>query len=137
MIILLSKAGENYIYALKGGNDPPGGDVPGDNFWRYSISNNEWEILPNIPAGVGVNNGRRLGIANGNIYCWRGSYGDGTLWVYGLVGAPEPEETVGPSQPEETPWVYVGAVGAAVAIVIVILALVKFKLLKPKKRKAR
>jgi len=74
----------DYIYALKGGDD--GGSVPGDIFWGYSISENNWEILQNIPAGVGDNNGHRLGVANGNIYCWRGSFGDGTLWVYSLSG---------------------------------------------------
>jgi hypothetical protein len=74
----------DYIYALKGGSDPPGGSVPADNFWRYSIPDDNWEILQPIPDGVGDNNGRRLGVANGNIYCWRGSFGDGALWVYSL-----------------------------------------------------
>jgi hypothetical protein len=74
----------DYIYALKGGSDPPGGSVPADNFWRYNIYNDNWEILDHIPAGVGDNNGRRLGTANGSIYCWRGCFGDGTLWTYTL-----------------------------------------------------
>jgi len=76
----------DYIYALKGGDDyGGGGSSPGDNFWGYSISGDNWEILQNIPAGVGDNNGRRLGVVGGNIYCWRGSFGDGTLWVYTLL----------------------------------------------------
>jgi len=74
----------DYIYALKGGDDPPGGSQPGDDFWRYSISNGEWEILPNIPEGVGEDNGNRLGLAGNQIYCWRAYNGDGTLWSYQL-----------------------------------------------------
>lgn len=91
----------NYIYALKGGDDlAGGGGSPGDKFWRYCISENNWEILDHIPAGVGDNNGRRLGVANGNIYCWRGSFGDGTLWAYPTQSF---DVTVGPKHQRGTP----------------------------------
>jgi hypothetical protein len=77
-------SGDN-IYALKGGDDTGGGgSSPGDLFWGYSIPDDNWTTLQNIPAGVGDNNGHRLGVVGGNIYCWRGSFGDGTLWVYSL-----------------------------------------------------
>jgi len=76
----------DYIYALKGGDDGAGGGgSPGDDFWRYSISNDSWEILPSIPAGVGDQNGHRLGLSDGKIYCWRGCFDDGTLWAYPLA----------------------------------------------------
>ncbi len=73
----------DYIYALKGGDDGAGGGgSPGDIFWRYSISADSWENLSSIPLGVGDQNGNRLGLSGGNIFCWRGCFGDGTLWSY-------------------------------------------------------
>jgi len=73
----------DYIYALKGGDDGAGGGgSPGDDFWRYSISTDNWEILSSIPLGVGDLNGHRLGLSGGNIFCWRGCFSDGTLWSY-------------------------------------------------------
>jgi len=72
-----------YIYALKGGSGN-GDTPPGDNFWRYSIPNNSWETLADLPNDVLDANGHRLGVAHGStcIYCWRGCKSDGTLWVY-------------------------------------------------------
>ena len=86
----------DYIYALKGGDDGAGGGgSPGDDFWRYKISNDSWEILPSIPNGVGNQNGHRLGLSNESIYCWRGCFDDGTLWAYSLIEEvlPDPDQS--------------------------------------------
>ena len=60
----------NYIYAL-GGNSCL--EVPGYNFYRYSISSDSWEGLESIPCPVGNYVGNRLGFAGGHIYYWQGS----------------------------------------------------------------
>jgi len=88
----------DHIYALKGGDDGAGGGgSPGDDFWRYIISNDSWEIMPSIPLGVGDQNGHRLGYYNGKIYCWRGCFADGTLWAYSINTPPDiPTTPVGP-----------------------------------------
>ncbi|MCK4732498.1 MAG: hypothetical protein KAT65_08570, partial [Methanophagales archaeon] len=60
----------DYIYAL-GGNSCL--EVPGYNFYRYSISSDSWESLESIPCPVGNYVGNRLGFAGGHIYYWQGS----------------------------------------------------------------
>ena len=60
----------DYIYAL-GGNSCL--EVPGYNFYRYSISSDIWEELEPIPCPVGNYVGNRLGFADGHIYYWQGS----------------------------------------------------------------
>ena len=42
----LANGNDGYLYA------PTGGDTYG--FWRYSIANNEWQEIPNVPAQVHV-----------------------------------------------------------------------------------
>ena len=84
------------IYALGGGYVGPG-ETPGDNFYRYSISENGWTQLDSLPYGITDQNGPRLGYANENIYCWRGYYNAGAgdpdvLWAYAV-----PETKVGVS----------------------------------------
>jgi len=83
----------DYIYVLKGGDDlAGGGGSPGINFWRYSISDNSWENLPDLPVGIGEQNGCRLGYAGGNLYYWVGPNNNyptlplRNLYVYGLEG---------------------------------------------------
>lgn len=60
--------GRNYLYVLKGGDG--NGDNAADNFWRYSISSNSWEVLAGVPFGPSKNNGKRLGYAGENVYYW-------------------------------------------------------------------
>ena len=60
----------DYIYAL-GGNSCL--EVPGYNFYRYSISSDSWEGLESIPCPVGNYVGNRLGFADGHIYYWQGA----------------------------------------------------------------
>ena len=84
------------IYALGGGYVGPG-ETPGDNFYRYGISENGWTQLDSLPYGITDQNGPRLGYANENIYCWRGYYNAGAgdpdvLWAYAV-----PETKVGVS----------------------------------------
>jgi uncharacterized repeat protein (TIGR01451 family) len=82
----------DYIYVIKGGDDTgSGGGSPGVAFWRYKISTNTWETLQNLPAGVGANNGCRIGYAGGGkIYYWVGpssTASDKNLYVYGIESA--------------------------------------------------
>jgi len=84
------------IYALGGGYVGPG-ETPGDNFYRYGISENGWTQLDSLPYGITDQNGPRLGYASENIYCWRGYYNAGAgdpdvLWAYAV-----PETKVGVS----------------------------------------
>ena len=60
--------GGNFIYVLKGG-DGSGSD-PAENFYRYSIWDDSWEVLANVPAGPHRNNGTRLGYAGKRVYYW-------------------------------------------------------------------
>ena len=60
----------DYIFAL-GGNSCL--EVPGYNFYRYSISSENWEELEVIPCPVGNYVGNRLGFAEGHIYYWQGA----------------------------------------------------------------
>lgn len=60
----------DYIYALGGGSC---WEDAGDNYYRYSISNNSWEKLTNIPYPITYYVGNRLGFAEGNIYYWQGT----------------------------------------------------------------
>ena len=76
------------IYALGGGYVGPV-ETPGENFYCYSISDNSWTQLQDLPYGITDQNGPRLGYANENIYCWRGYYNAGTgdpdvLWAYAV-----------------------------------------------------
>ena len=70
----------DYLYVLKGG-DGPSGNVMAENFWRYSISNNSWEILTDAPQGVGDKNGPRLAFAGGKVHFWHG-FGSTGFWRY-------------------------------------------------------
>ena len=58
------------IFALGGGSCL---EDPGYNFYRYSISSNNWEQLEPIPCPIGYYVGNRLGFANGHIYYWQGA----------------------------------------------------------------
>ena len=60
----------DYIFAL-GGNSCL--EVPGYNFYRYSISSDSWEGLESIPCPVGNYVGNRLGFADGHIHYWQGT----------------------------------------------------------------
>ncbi|GAI24011.1 unnamed protein product, partial [marine sediment metagenome] len=60
--------GGDYLYVLKGGDG--NGDNAADNFWRYSIISNSWEVLTGVPFGPSKNNGKRLGYAGENVYYW-------------------------------------------------------------------
>ena len=71
--------GGDCLYVVKGG-DGPSGQRMGEDFWRYSISNNSWEVLANLPEGVGDHNGPRLAFAGG-VYFWRG-FGSTGFWRY-------------------------------------------------------
>jgi hypothetical protein len=75
----------NYLYALGGG---AAWEDLGDNFYVYKIAENLWVQIADLPAGVGDQNGPRLGFAGGNIYAWRGCSGDPVLWVYSPVEVP-------------------------------------------------
>ena len=70
--------GGDYLYVLKGGDG--NGDDEADNFWRYSISSDSWEVLAGVPLGPSRNNGRRLGYAGGNLYYWHAN--STGFWVY-------------------------------------------------------
>ena len=60
----------DYIFALGGGNCL---ENPGDNFYRYCISQDTWEALESIPCPIGKWVGNRLGYADGHIYYWQGA----------------------------------------------------------------
>ena len=60
----------DYIFALGGGSCL---EAPGYNFYRYTISSNNWEQLESIPCPIGYYVGNRLGFANGHIYYWQGA----------------------------------------------------------------
>ncbi len=49
----------DYIFALGGGGVL---EDPGDSFYRYRISDDNWEPLEPIPCPVGYNVGNRLGL---------------------------------------------------------------------------
>ena len=70
--------GSDYLYILKGGDG--NGDDEADNFWRYSISSNSWEVLAGVPLGPSRNNGTRLGYAGENVYYWHAN--STGLWAY-------------------------------------------------------
>ena len=70
--------GGNFIYVLKGG-DGSGSD-PAENFYRYSISDDSWEVLANVPAGPHRNNGTRLGYAGKRVYYWHAN--SSGFWAY-------------------------------------------------------
>ncbi|HIH96804.1 MAG TPA: hypothetical protein HA348_04915, partial [Thermoplasmata archaeon] len=60
----------DYLFALGGGSCL---EDPGYNFYRYSISSNNWEQLESIPCPVGYYVGNRLGFADEHIYYWQGT----------------------------------------------------------------
>jgi uncharacterized repeat protein (TIGR01451 family) len=66
---------KDYIYALSGNQAYPEtpSPIPDKRFYRYTISMNFWEQLPDLPFGVGDYVGCRLGYADGNIYAWQGA----------------------------------------------------------------
>ena len=70
---------DDHIFALGGGGVY---EEPGYNFYRYSISGNDWEQLEQIPCPIGFYVGNRLGYANNSIYYWQGSP-TSDLWVCG------------------------------------------------------
>ncbi|NQE06798.1 hypothetical protein C5S32_13080 [ANME-1 cluster archaeon GoMg1] len=60
----------DYIFALGGGSCL---EAPGYNFYRYSVSSDNWEQLESIPCPIGYYVGNRLGFASGHIYYWQGA----------------------------------------------------------------
>lgn len=60
----------DYIFALGGGDVD---ESLGYSFYRYSISTDSWQALPDIPCPVGHYVGSRLGFCCGHIYYWQGS----------------------------------------------------------------
>ena len=63
--------GADFIYGLKGGDS--NGSIAADNFWRYRISADTWEVLAGVSKGVGERTGARLAATtDGNIYVWIG-----------------------------------------------------------------
>jgi uncharacterized membrane protein len=92
----------DYIYAIKGGDDFVGGGCyPSVIFWRYKISTNTWENLPDLPYGVGGTNGCRLGYAgNGRLCYWVGpndmfpvGNNNKNMYVYGITAENENVKT--------------------------------------------
>ena len=69
----------DHIFALGGGGVY---EDPGYNFYRYSISVDDWEQLESITCPIGFYVGNRLGYANNSIYYWQGSPMS-DLWVCG------------------------------------------------------
>ena len=69
----------DHIFALGGGGVY---EDPGYNFYRYSISGNDWAQLEQISCPIGFYVGNRLGYANNHIYYWQGSPMS-DLWVCG------------------------------------------------------
>ncbi|MEM3602585.1 MAG: hypothetical protein QXN87_07940, partial [Candidatus Bathyarchaeia archaeon] len=61
---------EDYIYALSGNQAYPEtpSPIPDKRFYRYTISMNIWEQLPDLPFGIGDYVGCRLGYVEGSIY---------------------------------------------------------------------
>jgi len=81
-LVWLGGSYSDNIYAFGGGSAL---EDPGENFFLYSISENSWTKLSDLPNGITSQNGPRLGFARGSggkIYCWRGCYGDPVLWAY-------------------------------------------------------
>lgn len=72
----------DYVYALGGGG---ANEVPGKKFFCYKIPGNSWIELADLPDGVTDQTGSRLGFSEGNIYAWRGTFGDKVLWGYSPV----------------------------------------------------
>ncbi|MFW6117759.1 MAG: hypothetical protein ACOC6G_04155 [Thermoproteota archaeon] len=69
----------DYIYALSGNQAYPDG-IPDNRTYRYTISRNSWERLPDLPFGVGEYVGCRLGYAQEGIYAWQGT---SNTWEHG------------------------------------------------------
>ena len=72
----------DYVYALGGGGAR---EENGKKFFCYKISGNSWIELADLPAGVTDQTGSRLGFSEGDIYAWRGCFGDKVLWVYSPI----------------------------------------------------
>jgi hypothetical protein len=62
----------DYIYALSGNQAYPE-PIPDKRFYQYTISNDSWTRLANLPFGIGYYVGNRLGYADGHIYAWQGA----------------------------------------------------------------
>ncbi|MCW7077073.1 MAG: right-handed parallel beta-helix repeat-containing protein, partial [Candidatus Syntrophoarchaeum sp.] len=72
------------IFALGGGEADKD---PGYNFYSYSLSQNQWDELEDIPCPIGYYVGNRLGFVDGRIYYWQGTPStwecNGTaFWMY-------------------------------------------------------
>jgi len=81
---LLWILGDN-IYATGGSMayEPDTTEGLDDNFYVYSIKDNHWTQLEDLPKPIGDQNGQRLGKIGGDkIYCWRSTWNDPVLWVY-------------------------------------------------------
>ena len=62
----------NYIYAFGGGSVNDTAVPRDDNFYRYSIADDSWVQLADIPFKTGYYLSGRLGVVNGKLYCWAG-----------------------------------------------------------------
>ncbi|MCK5828265.1 hypothetical protein KAH43_07065 [Candidatus Bipolaricaulota bacterium] len=67
------------LYALSGGSAD---EDPGYGVFAYSISNNTWDKLSDVPCPTGYYVGNRLGYAAGMIYYWQGSP-QSARWICG------------------------------------------------------
>ncbi len=98
---LPSQAG--YIYALGGGSCR---ELPGYEFFRYSIWTDSWEKLEDLPNPQGFYNGCRLGFSHGEIHYWQGMRsgdpgGGNRFYAYSVMetatATPVPTTTPSPS----------------------------------------
>ena len=73
----------DFLFALSGNQAfPESPPLLDRRFYCYSITSDAWGTMADsLPAGVGDQNGPRLGFANDNIYCWRACEDDGSLYV--------------------------------------------------------
>ena len=62
----------DFVFALSGASVL---EDPGDRFFRYSVSRDEWDELPSIPCPVRYYVGNRLVYVAGKLYFWQGSPG--------------------------------------------------------------
>ncbi len=98
----------DFIYALGGGSCY---EDPGYEFYRYSIAENVWIRLADLPNPQGYFNGCRLGYAQNHIYYWQGltpgdDGGGNRFYKYDFVAeqtpTPTPARTSTP-MPSRTP----------------------------------
>jgi hypothetical protein len=62
----------DYIYATSGNQAHPD-SIPDNRTYRYTISNDSWTQLADLPFGIGYYVGCRLGYAEEHIYAWQGT----------------------------------------------------------------